>query len=510
MKMKSIKHLIGCTLVLCGGLLAIFSAAPLEDDALVYMINIREGIGKGLRVYIQRGIREAEEANADAIIFDVNTPGGLVVAAVEIIDSIHRTNIPTIAYVNADAISAGAMISLSCDQIVMKPGGAIGDAAPVSIAPGGSAQEVQSEKIISYVRGKIKATAERQGKNPDIAATMVDQRLVLVRMTDGEIVALRPDAYLELKDAGEEMEVIVAEGELLTLTAEEATQYHLADGLAETVSDLLGMYQIVEINGTRKALTEEAALQKETELGTTRVQIIKSLENATVQEVAATLADKIVFFITDPMISAMLLALGGLGLFVEIRTPGFGVPGIIGLLCIGLFFGGHMLNQISAKWALIAFVLGIAFLLLEVFVIPGFGIAGIAGLTLMLGSVFYIFGTTYELETSVFWLSSSVIMTVTLAIISAYFLPKTRAWNKFVLATEMEAAQGYHSAGDEDFQSYLGQTGTALTPLRPAGVVRIGNKRIDALTAGDFIASESPIRVIEVEGSKIVVESTEE
>lgn len=508
--MKSIKHLIGCTLLLCGALLAIFNAAPLEDDALVYMVNIREGIGKGLRVYIQRGITEAEEANADAIIFDVNTPGGLVVAAVEIIDSIHRTNIPTIAYVNADAISAGAMISLSCDQIVMKPGAAIGDAAPVSITPGGSTQEVGSEKIISYVRGKIKATAERQGKNPDIAAAMVDQRLVLVRMSDGEIVALRPDAYLELKDAGEEMEVIVAEGELLTLTAEEAIQYHLADGSADTVADLLAMYRIVEINGTRKALTEEVARQTETELGFTQVQIIKSLENAQVQEVVATLADKIVFFITSPMISAMLLALGGLGLFMEIRTPGFGVPGILGLLCIGLFFGGHMLNQIEAEYALLAFVVGIALLLVEVFVIPGFGIAGIVGVTLMIGSVFYVFRTAYELQTAIFWLSSSVIMTVTLAIVAAYFLPKTRAWNRFVLATEMEAEQGYHSAGDEDFQSYLGQTGTAITPLRPAGAVRIGNKRIDALTAGDFIAPDSQIRVIEVEGSKIVVESTDE
>jgi membrane-bound serine protease (ClpP class) len=169
-----------------------------------------------------------------------------------------------------------------------------------------------------------------------------------------------------------------------------------------------------------------------------------------------------------------------------------------------------MLNQIEAEWALLAFVLGIALLLVEVFVIPGFGIAGIAGVTLMIGSVFYVFRTAYELQTAIFWLSSSVIMTVALAMVAAYFLPKTRMWNKLVLATEMEATRGYHSAGDEDFQSYLGQTGTALTPLRPAGAVRIGNKRIDALTAGDFIASESPIRVIEVEGSKIVVESTEE
>ncbi len=503
--MKTKKHVISCILILVGVLLSISGSVALEKDALVYVIDIRTEIGNGLRVYIERGINEAEQANADAIIFDVDTPGGRVDSAVKIIDAIQRVNIPTIAYVNRQAISAGAMISLSCDQIVMASGGTIGDSAPVSMG-GDGVKEIESEKVLTYIRGTIRSTAERQGRNPDIAVVMVDKKLVLVKLANDEIVAFRPDEYTERKDAGEEMDVIVAEGELLTLTTDEALQYGFVDAQAEILKDLLGMYQIVRIDETLKALTKEAVMQKQTELGATRVKIITSLENATIEEVTVTLADRIVFFITSPMISSLLLSLGVLGIFIEIRTPGFGVPGILGLLCIGLFFGGHTLNQIEAEYAALFFVLGVAFMLLEIFVIPGFGIAGIAGITLMIGSVFYVFGTAYELETAIFWLSSSVLSTFAFAIFAAYLLPKTRTWQNFVLATELDSA--YQSTTAES-ESYLGQTGTALTPLRPAGTARIGNKRLDVLTVGDFIARETPIKVVDVEGTKILVEAVD-
>jgi membrane-bound serine protease (ClpP class) len=518
MMMKNKKRAASCILILFGSLLSIFRLIALEDNALVYIISIRNEIGSGLRVYISNGIRRAEDDNADAIIFDVDTPGGRVDAAVKIVDTIQRTKIPTIAYVNREAISAGALISLACDQIVMTSGGTIGDVAPVTI----QGQEL-GEKAVSYIRATIRSTAERQGRNPDVAAAMVDKRLYLVRLEDGEIVALRPDAYNERKEAGEEMEVIVAgaaeggddedsgdSGELLTLTTEEALQYNLVDGQADTIEDLLAMYQIVEINEEYKALTEEVVLQKQTELGTARVKVIRSLKRATIQEVSVTLADQIVFFITSPLISSILLSLGAIGLFVEIRTPGFGVPGILGLLCLGLFFGGHMLLQIEAEWAAMAFVIGVGLLLLEIFVIPGFGVAGILGLMFMLGSVFYIFKNAYELEDAILWLSVSVVLTFGLSLVLVYFLPKTRAWQHFVLETAMDSEMGYHSAAREDFQSYLGQTGIALTPLRPAGTMRFGTKRLDVVTVGDFIEPETHVKIVDVEGSKIFVETVDE
>ena len=477
-------------------------AAVSSDDALVYVINIRNEIWTGLRVYIDNGIKRASEAEADAIIFDVHTPGGAVGAARDIIDAIQRTEIPTIAYVNTEAISAGAMISLSCDQIVMRHGGAIGDSAPVSIQG-----EELNEKAVSYIRGKIRATAERQGRNPDIAAAMVDKRLYLVRFTDGEIITLREEEYIERKDLGEEMEIIAAggpEGELLTLTTEEALEYNLADGVADSVEDMLGLYQIVEVDGERTALTEEGIAQKQMEFGDDNVK------GATQETVLVTVADRFVFFITSPVVSGILLTLGGLGLFVEIRTPGFGVPGLVGLICLGLVFWGHRLLNISVDYAALAFILGVGLLLIELFVIPGFGIAGIGGIVLMLGSVFFVFRSAYKFETAVFTLSSSIILAFALAILLSYLLPRTRAWNHLVLSAAMDSGSGFHSAPREDFQGYVGKTGVALTPLRPAGTVRVGDARLDVVTAGDFIVRDTPVKIINVEGSKIFVEAIDE
>ena len=242
-------HIVAYILILFGSLLSISALVAVDDDAYVYLINIRTEIGRGLSVYINSGIRDSENVSADAIIFDIDTPGGRVDAAVEIVRAIQETKIPTIAYVNRQAISAGALIALACDQIVIASGGTIGDAAPVAIQG-----EELGEKAVSYVRGTIKSTAERQGRNTGVAAAMVDKRLYLVRGEDGEIEAIRPDRYNERKNAGENMEVIVAggdEGELLTLTAEEALRYDLADGQVDSIEDLLAMYEIVEVDGKR-------------------------------------------------------------------------------------------------------------------------------------------------------------------------------------------------------------------------------------------------------------------
>ncbi len=504
--MSSKTRLTSHILIMLGvSVLAMSLVSSAQDDALVHIVNIRNQIGSGISVYISNGIERAEEANADAIVFDVDTPGGRVDSAVDIIDAIQDTEVPTIAFVNREAISAGAMISIACDQIVMVSGGTIGDSAPVSIQG-----EEAGEKAVSYIRKTIKSTAERQGHNFHIAVTMVDKKRVLVRMADGEIVSFRPDTYQEKRQNGEEMEVISAEGELLTLTTDEALEYGFAHGRADTIDELLAMYRIVEIDGVRKALTEEAIAQKQEELGTASMQFIKSLEGAATDEAMVSLADRIVIFLTSPLISSLLLSLGMLGLWIEIQSPGFGLPGMLGLLCLGIFFGGHMLSQIDAQWAALAFVLGLGLIVVEVFILPGFGIAGISGIILMFGGIFYVFKSAYQFETAILAFSSVIVLTAIGVIAAFYLFPKTRAWKHFALATEMSSDIGYHSAGDEDFQSYIGQTGTAITPLRPAGAIRLAGKRVNVLTAGEFIPSETPVKVIEVEGSKVFVEALDE
>ena len=241
----------------------------------------------------------------------------------------------------------------------------------------------------------------------------------------------------------------------------------------------------------RKALTEEAIAQKQEEFGAASIQFVKSLEGAATDEALVSLADRIVIFLTSPLISSILLSLGIFGLWIEIQSPGFGLPGMLGLLCLGIFFGGHMLSQIDAQWAALAFVLGVGLILVEVFVLPGFGVAGISGIILMFGSIFYVFKSAYQFETAILAFSSVIVLTAIFVIAAFYLFPKTRAWKHFALATEMSSDIGYHSAGDEDFQSYVGQIGTAITPLRPAGTIRLAGKRVDVLTAGDFIPSET-------------------
>ena len=496
--------LIGCVLLVIG---SIFMRANLsaQDNALVYVVDIRNEIGSGLGTYISDGIQVAEEAGADAIVFDVDTPGGRVDSAVNIIRSIQDTQIPTIAFVNRQAISAGAMISIACNQIVMTSGGTIGDSAPVDI----QGQEV-GEKAISYIQGTIRATAERENRNPDIAEAMVDKELVLVKLADGQIIKLLPEEYVTRLEAGEEMEILCAQGKLLTLSTKQALEYNFADAQAETLTELLAQYQIVEVAGTKMPLTAEGITKRQREYGLSEVAPLKTLEGARVVAVEATLADRVVFFLTNPLISSLLLSLGLLGIFIEIRTPGFGIPGFLGLLCVGLFFGGHMLTKIGAQWAFLLFLIGIGLIILEIFVIPGFGVAGILGITLMLGSVFFVFDKAYEFETAVMWLSMSVILSAGLIVLAFWLLPGTQLFQRFALSTVMDTEMGYHSSSPEDFQDYLGQSGTALTPLRPSGTARIADKRVDVVTAGDFIPQSSSIKVIEVEGSKVFVEAIEE
>ncbi|MDE0326641.1 MAG: hypothetical protein OXN27_22155 [Candidatus Poribacteria bacterium] len=489
--------LIGC-LFINGDLSA-------QDTALVYVIDIRNEIGSGLSTYISDSIQTAEEAGADAIVFDVDTPGGRVDSAVNIIRAIQDTQIPTIAFVNRQAISAGTMISIACNQIVMTSGGTIGDSAPVNI----QGDEV-GEKAVSYIQGTIRATAERENRNPDIAEAMVDKELVLVKLTDGQIIKLLPEEYAAREEEGEEMEILCAQGKLLTLSTQQALNYGFADAQAETLTELLTQYEIVEVAGTKLPLTEDGIARWQRDLGVSEVNRLKLLEGARTVEVEATLADKIVFFLTNPLISTLLLSLGTLGIFIEIRTPGFGVPGFLGLLCIGLFFGGHMLTRIGAEWAFLLFILGLGLIALEVFVIPGFGIAGFLGITLMLGSVFFVFDKAYEFRTAVMWLSISIILTAGMTILAAFYLPETRLFQRLALSTVMDTEMGYHSSSPEDFQGYLGQSGVALTPLRPSGTARIADKRVDVVTVGDFIPQDSNVKVVEVEGSKVFVEAVED
>lgn len=418
------------------------SAAP-----IVYVIPIEGMIDLGLAPFLSRTLREAEAAGAAAVVLDINTFGGRVDAATVMRDALLNARVRTIAFVNQRAISAGALISLACNTIVMVKGGTIGAATPV--IDGGGETMPADEKAVSYVRSEFRATAEARNRPPEFAEAMVD-----------------PDVVI----AG-----VIEAGKLLTLTTSQALEHRIADLTADTLN---------------AALAEAG------------------LPGAELRVVQQTWAETIVRFLTNPIVSSLLMTLGILGLIVEIRTPGFGVPGTIGLLALGLFFWGHWIVQLAGWEELLLVVVGVVLLAVEVLVLPGFTVAGIAGIVALIAGLGLALVGAGATVSVVITALGRVALSILLAMAGAFallrVLPRLPFGRRLVLETGMEAEQGYVSAPDSDRQ-WLGRTGTALSPLRPAGIAEFGSARVDVVSDGTFVDAGAAIEVTRVDGNRIVV-----
>lgn len=415
----------------------------------VYHIKVEGTIDLGLPPYIKRVISEAEKNKAEAIIFEINTFGGRVDAATQIKDLILNTSIPTIAFINKRAISAGALISLSCNKIVMVPGSSIGAATVVD-----QTGEKASEKAISYFRAEMGATAEKNGRNRLIAEGMVDE--------DIEIEGLSP------------------KGKLITLTTEEALHWKMADFI---VNDLSEIPEHLEIKNK---------------------EIIYSKINW---------AEKVVRFLTDPLVSSLLISLGLIGLFFEIKTPGWGVPGTLGLLFLTLFFGSHYIVNLADIIEIILFIVGAVLLLLEIFVIPGFGVAGVGGIILMIAGIYLsLVGQFKHVDPSSFssaagYLAFSLILTILGALVIIKLFPKSSIWRTISLEESQLKDKGYIAS--RDYRGYLGKEGKALSPLRPAGIGLFDGERLDVVSEGEFIEKDTPIVISQIDGYRLIVKSLE-
>ncbi|MCI0513344.1 ATP-dependent Clp protease proteolytic subunit [candidate division KSB1 bacterium] len=415
-------------------------------DSLVYVVEIKGVIEKGLAGIVERMISQAEAAGARAIIFEVNTPGGAVDAAGEIRDAIFNSKLPTYAYVNREAISAGALISLACEKVIMVPGSTMGAVTPVDLAG-----KKASEKVVSYMRGVMRAIAEKRGRDPKIAEAMVDENLEIPGYTK--------------------------KGQLLTLTAEEALKLKYADQILE------GFPKVLEYIGLPQA------------------QIVNP---------HATWSENLVRFLTHPVISSLLLTIGMLGLIYEITTQGWGLSGTLAIIALGLFFGAHYLANLANVLEILLFVAGLSLLIVEIFVTPGFGIFGIAGIiAIVLGIVLSLVGNIPTLKgpdifRALQTLVLTVVFTVGLTIPLVKFLPKTKTWNRMILATEAKKAEGYRATPSEN-ESLLGKEGVALTPLRPAGMAVFDTQRVDVTADGEFIERNTRVKITLVEGNRIVV-----
>jgi membrane-bound serine protease (ClpP class) len=424
----------------------IFSApAP----SVVYVAPIEGIIDLGLAPFVQRVLKEAAEAGAAAVILEINTFGGRVDAAVVIRDALLNARVKTVAFINKRAISAGALISLAAETIVIGDGGTIGAATPVQMGQPGAAPQPVEEKTVSYVRKEFRATAEARKRPPLIAEAMVD--------ADVEIAGL------------------IEKGKLLTLTTEEALKHKVADFRANTLDSVL----------------EQLDLAK-----------------AEVRHASPTWAENLVRLLTHPIVSSLLITVGMLGIIIEIRTPGFGIPGALGIASLALFFWGHWLVQLAGWEEVLLFGSGLVLLLLEIFVIPGFGIAGILGISALLAGLSLSLiggGASWEfILKATGRVLFSLLIALAASLLMLRFLPRLPWGRRLILETGLAAGQGYASAPETD-QRWLGKSGRTVSPLRTAGIAEIEGERVDVVSDGEFIESGAPIVVTRIDGNRIVV-----
>lgn len=417
---------------------------------IVYIAPIKGVIDLGLAPFIQRVLTEAKNNQAAAVVLDINTFGGRVDAAVQIRDALLDSPIRTIAFIDKRAISAGALISLAAETIVMSPGGTIGAATPVQSGTAPKNAETSSEKTISYVRKEFSSTAESRKRPTLIAEAMVDSDVVIPGLSE--------------------------KGKLLTLTTEEALKFKVADLRATSIGVLLKDLNILD-----------------PELRT----------------LTPNWAEEVVRFLTHPIVSSLLVSIAMFGIFLELRTPGFGVPGILGISSLSLFMWGHWLVQLAGWEELLLALAGLFLFALELFVLPGFGIAGILGLLALLGALVLSTIGTGSHSGFVLWavarMGFSLVIAAILSAIFIKYLPRLPVGRKLVLSTELNAAQGYSSAPASDYE-WLGRSGIAHSALRPAGIADFQGHRLDVVSEGEFIDAGALIRVTHVDGNRIVVQ----
>ncbi len=428
----------------------IFSNIYAKDKVYVIKKLEFQEVNRWYASYIKNGLEEAKKNDASLIILEIDTPGGLLSSALEIKNALIESEIPVAAYINKNALSAGALISLSCLEIYMSDGSIIGAATPVYLQ--GGEPKKASEKEVSAMRAAMRASAENSKKNAKAAEAMVDETIVLTKRDDG----------IDLDNKT-----------LLTLSADEAVKINIANSKANSVEEIL---KIKNINDDYEIINFEEGQY-----------------------------DFILRFLSNPAVLSILISIAIAGIYLEIKTPGFGVGGVVAIVCFFLFFTAQFLIGDSGFISPAVFVLGIILLALEIFVIPGFGVTGIAGIIAIFASIFMSFGIA-NISQAVFVIFVSLIIDIILIILMARFMTKSKVFkSKMFLETD---TSGYHSS--ESYDDLLGLEGIAYTPFRPSGNILIDDKKYDAISEGEFIQKDAKLKVILVNGNKIVVKEIKE
>lgn len=426
---------------------------PPNIETKVFVMELKAPIDPRTNRYTDLALDEATAQNADIIVLEMDTYGGAVNDADDIRTRILEYPVPVWVFINKDAASAGALISLAADSIYMANGASIGAATVVN-----GTGEAAPDKYQSYMRSIMRSTAEANGRDPQIAEAMVDEDL--------------------------EVEGISKKGEVVTFSTSEAIKYGFAEAQVSSIEEIL------ERNGV------------------TNYELIR-------YEVS--LSEKIISFFINPFISGILILVIVGGLYFELQTPGVGFPLAASLLALVLYLVPYYLTGLAEHWEIIVFFIGIALILAEVFVIPGFGVAGISGLFLTIGALIVImlnndvfdfeFVAADRLLKAVLATIAGMIGSLVVIFAGGVRFANSKAFSRVALEDIQDSKQGY--TANYRAESFIGKTGTAYTVLRPSGKVLVEGEIYDAYTRGDYIDRGTKIVIVDDRGSSFKVKTEE-
>lgn len=420
------------------------------DSKKILHMTIDAEIDPRTNRYSELALGEAEEIDADIIVLEIDTYGGAVNDADDIRTRLLEEDRPVWVFINKDAASAGALISIACDSIYMAPGASIGAATVVV----GTSGQAAPDKYQSYMRSIMRSTAEANGRDPKIAEAMVDQEI--------------------------EIDSITEAGKVLTFSTSEAIKYGFCEAEVKSIDEIL------KRNGVEKYEMIEFKLS---------------------------LAERIIKVFLNPIISGILILVIIGGIYFELQTPGVGFPIVAAMIAALLYFVPYYLNGLAAHWEIIVFFIGVALLIVEIFVIPGFGVAGISGIVLIVGSLILVmlnndvFDFTFvkggQITVAVITTLSGLMASVFLMFFGGVRLTQTKAFQRISLVDTQKRSEGYTSNFNQ--QSYLGMKGIAYTVLRPSGKILINDELKDAFTRGEFIDKDKKVEVIDESGTSLKV-----
>ena len=434
-----------------------------EKTPLVYLLPIEGEVRPIMMTLFKRGLEEAKDNGVDLVLLEMDTPGGELRIAEEISRILLESDVPTATWIKNEGLSAGMLIAISTQKIFMKPViSVIGDCQPIFMTTG----EVKEapEKILTVVRKYGQRAATKNGYPLDAVLAMIDVNKTYT---------------------SEDGTVKNATGELLTLTADEAVHIGFASGFADSVDDILEHLD---------------------------------LSHAKIQPFEKNWAESLAAFIVSPSIASILTLIGLAGLFIEYKTPGFGVFGTVGIVFLALVFWGHSIAYLAGAEGILLFVLGMILLGVEIFLLPGFGLSGALGIGLIVAGLVVtfldvpVFDPTFvpsiHLTRPVTMVGFALVGSIVLLIVVSRYLPEMSilSYLGISLATELKTDQGYSSHNTDRQRSYVGRIATVISPLKPSGIALLDGDRVDAVTEGDFVEVGSKVRVVKVDGFRIVVQ----